>query len=115
MRAKLRAVRRQPGTGRESGEHRAQVLRGDVAAEAEQSRAGAGPRAWGLARARVVLVEAGRDLGEVVRLDADAQLPEAHHRPPMRRGRRVRDRYEHPGAYVQKSRSDRSMLRRGKA
>src|SRR5262245_62970761 len=103
MRGELRAVGSQPRARGEPGEHRAQVLRGDLTAKAEQPRAGAAPQAGSLASARVVLVESVRDLGEVVRLGADAQLPEAHHNPPMRLERRVRDRYEHPGADVQKS------------
>ena len=60
--ADLGAVRRQPGTGRESGEDSAEVVAGDVVGEVQQAGPGADPATLRLGTADVVVVETARDL-----------------------------------------------------
>ena len=72
MRPELLAVRGQRGARCEPGEDGAEILTGDLAIEAEPGGGVADPTADALALAGVVVVESGRDLGEVVGLGSNA-------------------------------------------
>ena len=77
--ADLCAVRGESGAGGEAGEHRSQVLAGDVVGEVEKLGSGADPASFRLGVAGVVVVETTRDLAQVVRLGADSELPQGQH------------------------------------
>lgn len=72
MRLELLTIRGQRCPGCQTGENSAEILTGDFAVEAEPRGCVADPTADALALAGVVVVETGRDLGQVVGLGPNA-------------------------------------------
>jgi hypothetical protein len=77
------AGRRLTGAGCQSGKHGTQLVTADaVAVQAEPGRGCTHPSSRHLAATGVVVLDTVGDLGQVVVLGADAQLPDRHHPDP---------------------------------
>jgi hypothetical protein len=61
------------------GEHRSEVLRGNIAGKTDDAGAAPEPSTWCLSGVDVVVLGAVEDLLEVVRLLAEAELADAQH------------------------------------